>query len=149
MFYILCKNVGGRIHDRYFHDYENCLREYYKCASDAIKAGWTVSENIHRSEPDKDFEETEIKGKTKDGEDFYIAIINGYWEDESSKEILESNKVYSYLVWRHNIFHADMIHRAVNNEDVSEEDFISGCKKIYEQEENGEDEYTPEEFAKV
>ena len=42
-----------------------------------------------------------------------------------------------------------MIHRAVYDKNVSEEDFLSGCKKIYESERDGEDEFIPSEFENV
>lgn len=149
MFYTLHINVGGRKHNRFFHEFENVEREYNKEIADRVKSGWTITSNVNRFDVAKGQQYIEVHGKTPDGEDYAICIFDTYFEDESEKEILESNKVYEYLVWRHNIFHADMIHRAVYNENVSVEDFLSGCKKIYESERDGEDEFIPSEFENV
>lgn len=149
MFYTLHINIGGRIHNRFFHEFENVERQYNKEIADRVKSGWTITNNVNRFDVAKGQQYIEVEGKTPDGEDYAICIFDTYFEDESEKEVLESNKVYDYLVWRHNIFHANMIHRAVYDKNVSEEDFLSGCKKIYESERDGEDEFIPSEFENV
>lgn len=149
MFYTLNINIGGRIHNRFFHEFENVAREYNKEILDRLKSGWTIKENVNRFDVAKGQQYIYVTGKTDQGEDFSISIFDTYFEDESKKEILESDKIYDYLVWRHNIFHANMIHRAVYNEKVSAEDFLSGCKKIHESERDGEDEFIPSEFENV
>jgi len=149
MFYTLHINIGGRVHDRFFHEFDNVKEQYDKEISDRVTSGWTINNNVNRFDVAKGQLYTYVTGKTPQGEDFLICIFDTYWEDESSKEILESDKIYSYLSWRHNIFHADMIHRAIYNEDISEKDFMSACQKIYSAEEDGMDEYTPSEFENV
>lgn len=149
MFYTLHINIGGRIHNRFFYEFENVEREYNKEIADRVESGWTITNNVNRFDVAKGQQYIEVEGKTPDGEDYAICIFDTYFEDESEKEVLESNKVYDYLVWRHNIFHAEMIHRAVYDKNVSEEDFLSGCKKIYESERDGEDEFIPSEFENV
>lgn len=49
-----------------------------------------------------------------------------------------------------NLFHSDLISRAFHDDNVSLEDFISGCEKIGLAEgEDYYDEFVPEEFKNV
>lgn len=149
MFYTLHINIGGRTHDRFFYEFENVEREYDKEIADRVKSGWTISENVQRFDVAKGQQNIYVVGKTDKGEDFSISIFDTYLEDESKQELLMSEKISNYLTWRHNIFHADLIYRAIYNERVSVKDFLSGCKKIYESERDGEDEFIPSEFENV
>ena len=61
--------------------------------------------------------------------------------DEKLSWILESH---------YNLFHADMIQRAMYDNNVSLLDFINGCNAIRESErDTDDDEFTPEEFKNV
>ena len=57
----------------------------------------------------------------------------------------------SWLLQSHyNIFHADMIQRAMNDDSISAEDFIKGCVAIHTSErDTDDDEFTPAEFQNV
>lgn len=63
------------------------------------------------------------------------------------------NDSYGKLSWlldaHYNLFHADMICRAIHDESISIEDFIHGVTMINTAERNDEDEFTPEEFKNV
>lgn len=60
-------------------------------------------------------------------------------------------KKISWLLRSHyNLFHADMMQRALNDESVSLKDFITGCVAIHTSErDTDDDEFTPEEFKGV
>lgn len=72
---------------------------------------------------------------------------------EKIKEVYEENILdkLQFLLQRHyNLFHADMIMRAIFDNDVSFSDFSDGEYKINVSERmTDDDEFTPEEFANV
>nr|DAF03163.1 MAG TPA: hypothetical protein [Caudoviricetes sp.] len=55
----------------------------------------------------------------------------------------EIDKLGALLEQWHNLFHADLIMRAILDESMSREDFIHGCREILANEVD-EDEYTPQ-----
>ena len=57
----------------------------------------------------------------------------------------------SWLLQSHyNLFHADMIQRALNDDTISFKDFILGCVAIHTSERDTDDcEFTPEEFKNI
>ena len=61
------------------------------------------------------------------------------------------NDKLSWLLESHyNLFHADMIQRAMNDDSISLKDFIAGCVAIHTSErDTDEDEFTPNEFKNV
>ena len=65
--------------------------------------------------------------------------------DEVSNEVVE--KISWYLQTRHNMFHADMIQRAMFDENISLADFITGTTEIVVSERDTDnDEFTPTQF---
>lgn len=80
MFAIYRKNVGGRIHDRYFKDYDKAEAEL-KSDVERMLPGGKVTERIDRMNHDKGFYEYEVRMTTGDGEQASFAIIDGYFED--------------------------------------------------------------------
>lgn len=62
----------------------------------------------------------------------------------------ENDKMKWLLESHYNLFHADMISRALYNASISLKDFILGCSGINVSERDGEnDEFTPKEFANI
>ena len=83
MFAIYRKNVGGRIHDRFFKGYAvaKCeLKKDVERMSDVC--GGKVIDRIDRMNVEKGFYEYEVRMTTGDGEQASFAIIDGYFEDE-------------------------------------------------------------------
>ena len=60
------------------------------------------------------------------------------------------NEKLSWLLESHyNLFHADMIQRALNDDSISLQEFVDGCTAIDASERYTEnDEFTPKEFSK-
>jgi hypothetical protein len=58
-------------------------------------------------------------------------------------------KVEWFLEQHFNMFHADLINRAIYDDSVSLEDFINGCRLIMETECGDDDEFVPSEFMGV
>ncbi len=81
MFAIYRKNVGGRIHDRYFKDYDKAKAEILADVERAKSYGVTEWETIDRMNTDKGFYEYEWRTKNFAGEDVVLAIVDGYFED--------------------------------------------------------------------
>lgn len=87
MFAIYRKNVGGRIHDRYFKDYDKAKAEL-KRDVDAVVA-WAKEhlnydikvETIDRMNVEKGFYEYEVRWTNMEGEAVSHAIVDGYFED--------------------------------------------------------------------
>ena len=83
MFAIYRKNVGGRIHDRYFKNYDKAKAELN---SDVERmrdvCGGKVTERIDRMNTAKGFWMYEVRMQLPDGEKASHAIIDGYFEDE-------------------------------------------------------------------
>lgn len=82
MFAIYRKNVGGRIHDRYFKDYDKAkaeLKSGVERMRDVCRG--KVTERIDRMNTAKGFYEYEVRMTTGDGEQASFAIIDGYFED--------------------------------------------------------------------
>lgn len=61
----------------------------------------------------------------------------------------EIEKVNSLLMTRYNIFHADLITRAVQDENISVEEFEGGCITIVAAEFINEDELVPSGWEEV
>lgn len=57
----------------------------------------------------------------------------------------------SWLLESHyNLFHADMIQRALGDDTISLKDFVTGCVAIHTSErDTDDDEFTPNEFKNV
>ena len=108
----------------------------------------------------------EIQKVTFVTDDEYYCMIEG---SDGSKDILTTStlddmyehgkvvltslmieKVSWLLDTHYNLFHSDMICRAMQDDDVSLKDFITGCVAIHESEKNtDDDEFTPKEFENV
>lgn len=86
MFAIYRKNVGGRILDRYFRDYDNA-RTKLKRDVERMRdvCGGKVTERIDRMNEDKGFWEYEVRMTTSEGEQVSLAIIDGYFEDKPNE----------------------------------------------------------------
>ena len=68
--------------------------------------------------------------------------------DDVSNEVVE--KISWYLTARHNMFHADMIQRAMFDENISLAEFITGTTEIVVSErDTDDDEFTPTQFQNV
>lgn len=61
----------------------------------------------------------------------------------------EINKVHSALMRSHSMFYADMICRAIQDNTIDEETFVSGIEKIYWAYEENKDEYIPKGWEGV
>jgi len=61
----------------------------------------------------------------------------------------EIEKVTSLLKLKYNIFHADLITRAIQDEDISVEEFEGGCITINAAEFTNEDEFVPSGWEEV
>jgi len=85
MFAIYRKNVGGRVHDRYFKDYDKAKAELKRDVERMRDVcGGKVTDCIDRMNEDKGFWEYEVRMTTSDGEQASLAIIDGYFEDENN-----------------------------------------------------------------
>ena len=85
-------------------------------------------------------------------EDFWWEEASAFTKEQEndgvSNEVVE--KISWYLQTRHNMFHADMIQRAMFDDSISAEDFINGCVAIHASErDTDDDEFTPAEFENV
>jgi len=82
MFAIYRKNVGGRILDRYFKDYDKAKAEL-KRDEERMRdvCGGKVAERIDRMNEDKGFYEYEVRMTLNNGEACSLAIVDGYFED--------------------------------------------------------------------
>lgn len=91
MFAIYRKNVGGRIHDRYFKDYDKAKAEL-KREVDGVVA-WAKEvlnydikvETIDRMNVEKGFYEYEMRWTNMEGEAVSHAIVDGYFEDNPNE----------------------------------------------------------------
>lgn len=61
----------------------------------------------------------------------------------------EIEKVNSLLMLKYNIFHADLITRAIQDESISVDKFVSGCNLIGLAEEQDSDYFVPSGWEKV
>jgi len=89
MFAIYRKNVGGRVHDRYFKNYDAAKREL-KADVERMRdvCGGKVTERIDRMNEDKGFYEYEVRMRVNTGtivEQVSLAIVDGYFEDEPNE----------------------------------------------------------------
>ena len=83
MFAIYRKDVGGRIHDRYFRNYERARQEIKQDVERMRDiCGAKVTETIDRMNEDKGFWEYEVRMALPNGETASLAIVDGYFEDE-------------------------------------------------------------------
>ena len=83
MFTIYRKNVCGRVHDRYFKNYDKAkakLKQDVQRMRDICHA--EVTERIDRMNVEKGFYEYEVRMALPDGETASLAIVDGYFEDE-------------------------------------------------------------------
>lgn len=83
MFAIYRKNVGGRVHDRYFKNYDAAKREL-KADVERMRdvCGGKVTERIDRMNVEKGFWEYEVRFTNMQGERVSYAIVDGHYEDE-------------------------------------------------------------------
>lgn len=82
MFAIYRKNVGGRIHDRYFKNYDKAKAELNSDVErmrDVCQG--KVTERIDRMNTAKGFYEYEVRMTTGEGEQASFAILDGHFED--------------------------------------------------------------------
>ena len=84
MFAIYRKDVGGRVHDRYFKNYDKA-KEELKADVERMRdiCGGKVTERIDRMNVDKGFWEYEVRMTLENGETASLAIVDGYFEDEN------------------------------------------------------------------
>lgn len=83
MFAIYRKNVGGRIHDRYFKDYDKAKTELKRDVERMRDVcGGKVTERIDRMNEAKGFWEYEVRMTIDTGEAVSLAIVDGHFEDE-------------------------------------------------------------------
>ena len=88
MFAIYRKNVGGRIHDRFFKDYQKARAAMKQDVDEIVvwakeKLNYDVQvETIDRMNEDKGFWEYEMRWTNMEGERVSHAIIDGYFEDD-------------------------------------------------------------------
>ena len=61
----------------------------------------------------------------------------------------EINKIHSALMRSHSMFYADLICRAIQDNTIDEETFVSGIEEIYWAYEEDKDEYIPEGWEDV
>ena len=83
MFAIYRKNVGGRITDRFFKNYDKAkaeLKADVERMRDVCHA--KVTERIDRMNVDKGFLEYEVRMELPDGEKVTHAIVDEHFEDE-------------------------------------------------------------------
>ena len=86
MFAIYRKNVGGRILDRFFRDYDNARAELKRDVERMRDVcGGKVTERIDRMNEDKGFWEYEVRMTTDEGEQVSLSIIDGYFEDKPNE----------------------------------------------------------------
>lgn len=85
MFAIYRKNVGGRVHDRYFKNYDKAKSELLADVERMKSYGVTEWETIDRMNTDKGFYEYEWRAKNFDGEQVSLAIVDGYFEDKPNE----------------------------------------------------------------
>ena len=86
MFAIYRRNVGGRIVDRYFKDYQNArkaIAEDVKRTKELFEEGGldVKFETIDRMNVDKGFWEYEVRFTNMHGERVSYAIVDGHYED--------------------------------------------------------------------
>ena len=83
MFAIYRKDVGGRVHDRYFKNYDKA-KEELKADVERMRdiCGGKVTERIDRMNVDKGFYEYEVRMTLENGETASLAIVDGYFEDQ-------------------------------------------------------------------
>lgn len=82
MFAIYRKNIGGRIHDRYFKNYDKAKAELKRDVErmrDVCQG--KVTERIDGMNEAKGFYEYEVRMTTGEGEQASFALIDGYFED--------------------------------------------------------------------
>ena len=86
MFAIYRKNVGGRITDRYFKNYDKAkaeLKADVERMRDVCHA--KVTERIDRMNVDKGLWEYEVRMELPDGEKVTHAIVDEHFEDEPNE----------------------------------------------------------------
>ena len=81
MFAIYRKDVGGRVVDRYFKDYNAAKTELKHDVERMRDLGSKVTERIDRFNSAKGFYEYEVRMLTAEGEKCSQAIVDGYFED--------------------------------------------------------------------
>ena len=59
----------------------------------------------------------------------------------------KDGKLEWLLNCHYNMFHADMIWNAMHDDNISIQDFMSGCVAIHKAESEDDDEFTPKEFG--
>lgn len=82
MFAIYRKNVGGRVHDRYFKNYDKAKEELkadVERMRDICKG--KVTERIDRMNREKGFYEYEVRMTLENGETASLSIVDGNFED--------------------------------------------------------------------
>ena len=61
----------------------------------------------------------------------------------------EINKIHSAITRSHSMFYADMICRAIQDNAIDEETFVSGIEEIYWAYKENENEYVPKGWENV
>lgn len=90
MFAIYRRNVGGRVRDRYFKDYQNArkaIAEDVKRTKELAEEGGLdlKFETIDRMNVEKGFWEYEVRFTNLQGERVSYAIVDGHFEDEPNE----------------------------------------------------------------
>lgn len=146
MFTILYKSVGGRKFERYFLSWDNAKKEMDDEVNEFVeKYGMRIDCRHDHFNVAKGYYCYDVFGTLPNNEEVVLALVDGYFEDDDNP--LE-DKIYELLRYHRNLFHADVVYRALMNENISVDRFIAGYKKIVESERDGVDEYVPEEFGK-
>ena len=146
MFYIVSKNVGGRISDFYFHDWQNAKEECDRIAEDVKNHGAFSIRHIHYKLMPQNKLVYFYEGMTKENEKFEVSVTEGYFADDS----LADDKVYELLKHHYNLFHASLLYKAIQDDSIRADLFIGGIEKIEKvvAEENCDhwEEYVPDEL---
>lgn len=80
---IVRSDIGGRVHDCYFMDYDKAKAEL-KRDEERMRdvCGGKVTERIDRMNEDKGFYVYEVRMTLNNGETCSLAIVDGHFEDE-------------------------------------------------------------------
>lgn len=82
MFAIYRKNVGGRIHDRYFNSFDKATEELELDVERMCKSGDVITRRLDYMNTSKGFYVYQVDMTTTHGEKASHAILDGYFEDD-------------------------------------------------------------------
>ncbi len=81
MFTIYTKNVGGRVFDRYYREWNNARNALLKELEELKAEGWTVESSSDYFKSDKGIYIYGYKCRTPEGEQFSLFLHEGYFRD--------------------------------------------------------------------